>query len=75
MKKNRRSPTGTILYVGDDYQVSADAVGSSWSSMVLAGNVMTVPFDDKTHVKITSFYDNEMGYAHRLAELGIAVMQ
>jgi glyceraldehyde 3-phosphate dehydrogenase (phosphorylating) len=73
--QNRQSPMGTVLYVGDDYQVSADAVGSPWSSMVLANNLMTVPFEEMTLVKITSFYDNELGYAHRLAELGMAVMQ
>ncbi|MFW6289254.1 MAG: type I glyceraldehyde-3-phosphate dehydrogenase, partial [Spirochaetota bacterium] len=72
-RQNLRSPLGTVLYVGEDYQVGADAVGATWSSMVLSSNVMTVPFAGHTLVKVTSFYDNELGYAHRLAELGIAV--
>lgn len=72
--QNRRSVLGKVLYVGDDYQVSADAVGSAWSSMVLTRNAMAIPFDGNTLVKLTSFYDNELGYSHRLAELGIAAM-
>jgi glyceraldehyde-3-phosphate dehydrogenase/erythrose-4-phosphate dehydrogenase len=71
-KQNQRSVLKTVLYVGDDFQVSADAVGSSWSSMVLTDNAMVIPFDDYTLVKLTSFYDNEIGYSYRLADLAIA---
>ena len=71
-KQNRRSVLNTVLYVGDDFQVSADAVGSSWSSMVLSNNAMVIPFDGYTLVKLTSFYDNEIGYSYRLADLAIA---
>lgn len=71
LEQNDRSPLGTVLYVGSDYQVSADSIGSTWSSMVLAENTMVVPSGKNTLVKVTSFYDNEMGYAHRLAEMGI----
>ncbi len=70
---NLRSPIGRVLYVGDDYQVSADAIGSTWSSMVPGNGIMAVPAGGETMIKITSFYDNELGYAHRLAELGILV--
>ena len=68
---NARSALGTVLYVGDDYEVSADALGSTWSSMVTTRNAMVVPAGDDTLVKLTSFYDNEMGYSYRLAEMGI----
>ena len=68
---NARSLLGTVLYVGEDYQVSADALGSPWSSMVITRNAMAVPNGNDTLLKLTSFYDNEMGYSHRLAELGI----
>jgi len=71
LEQNDRSPLGKVLYVGSDYQVSADSIGSSWSSMVLAENTMVVPSGENSLIKITSFYDNEMGYAHRLAEMGI----
>jgi glyceraldehyde 3-phosphate dehydrogenase len=70
-QQNGQSPLGTVLYVGEDYQVSADAHGSSWSSMVHPKGVMTVPAGENSLVKITAFYDNEMGYAHRLAEIGL----
>jgi len=71
-KQNQRSVLNMVLYVGDDFQVSADAVGSSWSSMVLSNNAMVIPFDGYTLVKLTSFYDNEIGYSYRLADLAIA---
>ena len=71
-KQNQRSTLNTVLYVGDDFQVSADAVGSSWSSMILSDNAMVIPFDGYTLVKLTSFYDNEIGYSYRLADLAIA---
>jgi glyceraldehyde 3-phosphate dehydrogenase len=71
-KQNQRSVLNTVLYVGDDFQVSADAVGSSWSSMILSDNPMVVPFDGYTLVKLTAFYDNEIGYSYRLADLAIA---
>lgn len=70
-KQNQRSVLHTILYLGDQYQVSADAIGSPWSSMVLSENTMVVPFDDRTLVKLTSFYDNEIGYSYRMADLAI----
>jgi glyceraldehyde-3-phosphate dehydrogenase/erythrose-4-phosphate dehydrogenase len=33
---------------------------------------MVIPFDGYTLVKLTSFYDNEIGYSYRLADLAIA---
>jgi glyceraldehyde 3-phosphate dehydrogenase len=70
-KQNQRSVLKTVLYLGDDFQVSADAIGSSWSSMILSENAMAIPFDAYTLVKLTSFYDNEIGYSYRLADLAI----
>jgi glyceraldehyde 3-phosphate dehydrogenase len=70
-RQNQRSALKTVLYIGDDFQVSADAVGAHWSSMVLSENAMAIPFDTYTLVKLTSFYDNEIGYSYRLADLAI----
>ena len=57
-----------ILAVTDEELVSSDFVGSSYSSIVdtkltnvVGGNL----------VKIIAWYDNEVGYSHRLVELAI----
>lgn len=57
-------------YFGDYYQVSQDVVGEPWSSMITT-NVLVVPQDGTTLVKATSFYDNEMGFSNRMAELAL----
>jgi len=57
-------------YFGDYYQVSQDVVGESWSSMILK-NILVVPQKGSTMVKATSFYDNEMGFSNRMAELAL----
>jgi glyceraldehyde-3-phosphate dehydrogenase/erythrose-4-phosphate dehydrogenase len=63
------------LYVGDEFEVSADIIGSSWSSAVLAQNILAIPFDDYTLVKITALYDNEIGFSYRMADLAILFNQ
>lgn len=57
-------------YFGDYYQVSQDVVGEPWSSMITT-NILVVPQDGTTLVKATSFYDNEMGFSNRMAELAL----
>lgn len=46
--------------------VSVDYVGDPRSSIVDAGTTLVV---DRHHVKVLAWYDNEMGYAHRLIDL------
>ncbi len=58
------------VYFGDYYQVSQDVVGEPWSSMIIK-NVLVVPQNGTTLVKATSFYDNEMGFSYRMAELAL----
>ncbi|MHC4183585.1 MAG: type I glyceraldehyde-3-phosphate dehydrogenase [Planctomycetota bacterium] len=72
---NKSSYIGKILYVGDNYEVSADCIGSAYSSMVLSNNILSVSFDEYTHVKVTSFYDNEMGYSHRMLDLALLLFK
>ncbi len=59
-----------ILSISDEELVSADIVGSSYSSIVDAQSTMTL--GDQT-VKVLAWYDNEWGYAARVADLAAYV--
>jgi len=68
---NSASPSGKILDVSDYYECSRDCVGESWSSMYIPGNTQVAEAGENTQVKMTSFYDNEMGYSTRMAEMAM----
>jgi len=68
-KINAASMSGKILEVSDYYECSRDCVGELWSSIFIPGNTQVVEAGPYTQVKMTSFYDNEMGYSARMAEL------
>ena len=68
-KINDSSLMGKVLDVSDYYECSRDCVGEGWSSMYIPGNTQVTEAGDNTLVKMTSFYDNEMGYSTRMAEL------
>lgn len=55
-----------ILDFEDRLLVSSDFKGDTHSSIIDSASTMVT---DKTQVKILAWYDNEMGYAHRLYEL------
>ena len=59
-----------VAYFGDYYQCSQDCVGEPYSSMI-SDALLAVPSAGNTLVKATSFYDNEMGFSHRMAELAM----
>lgn len=59
-----------VAYFGDYYECSQDCVGEPFSSMI-TDNLIAVPLAGQTLVKATSFYDNEMGFSHRMAELAM----
>lgn len=46
--------------------VSADYLGDTHSCIIDAGSTMVI---EETHVKILAWYDNEIGYVHRMMEL------
>ena len=50
--------------------VSMDYLGDTRSSIIDADSTMVI---DNTHVKILAWYDNEIGYVHRLMELAAKV--
>lgn len=68
-KINASALSGKILDVSDYYECSRDCVGEAWSSMVVPSNTRVTEAGANTLVKMTSFYDNEMGYSTRMAEL------
>ncbi|OQX29888.1 MAG: hypothetical protein B0D92_01270 [Spirochaeta sp. LUC14_002_19_P3] len=68
-KINASSRSGKILDVSDYYECSRDCVGEPWSSMMIPGNTIATEAGANTLVKMTSYYDNEMGYSSRMAEL------
>lgn len=57
-----------ILTVTDEPIVSSDIVGNPYSSIIDLG--MTTVIDGDL-VKVLSWYDNEWGYSHRLAEMAL----
>ncbi len=54
-----------VLKVSDDQLVSSDIIGESYGAIVDASMTRVV---DGNLVKVLSWYDNEMGYAHTLVE-------
>jgi glyceraldehyde 3-phosphate dehydrogenase len=60
-----------ILSYSEEPLVSADLIGSPYSSIFDAGLTAVV---DGTQVKVVAWYDNEWGYSTRLAELAQRVL-
>ncbi len=69
-KMNASTVLKQVVYLGDFYECSRDCVGEPYSSMI-SDNILCVPSDGNTLVKATSFYDNEMGFSHRMAEFAL----
>lgn len=67
---NASTILGQIACLGDYYECSRDCVGEPYSSMI-RDDLLAVPAGDGTLVKATSFYDNEVGFSHRMAELAL----
>ena len=71
LKKAAKSATfKNILQVTEEPLVSSDYIGNTFSSIV------DLPFTqvvDGDMVKVLAWYDNEMGYSHRLAEMALLV--
>jgi glyceraldehyde 3-phosphate dehydrogenase len=61
-----RGDLNGILAYTEDPIVSSDIVGSPYSAIFDAGFTSVI---DQTSVKVLAWYDNEWGYATRLAEL------
>jgi glyceraldehyde 3-phosphate dehydrogenase len=66
-----RGELAGILAYSEEPLVSSDSIKSPYSSIFDAGMTTVV---DGTQVKVVSWYDNEWGYATRLAELAQRVL-
>jgi len=64
------APLAGILGFEERPLVSADYVNDTRSSIVDAPSTMVV---NGTQVKVYAWYDNEMGYAHRLVDVALMV--
>lgn len=71
-KMNATTVLKQMAYIGDFYECSRDCVGEPFSSMI-SEDVLVIPQNGTTLVKMTSFYDNEMGFSHRMAELALII--
>ena len=71
-KMNATTVLKQMAYIGDFYECSRDCVGEPYSSMI-SDEVLVIPQNGTTLVKMTSFYDNEMGFSHRMAELALII--
>ncbi len=69
-KMNDSTLMKTCVYFGDYYECSRDCVGEPFSSMI-SDNLLVVNLGEQTMIKATSFYDNEMGFSYRMAELAM----
>jgi glyceraldehyde 3-phosphate dehydrogenase len=69
-KMNDSTIMKQVAYFGDYYECSQDCVGEPYSSMI-TDNLLVVNLGGQTMIKATSFYDNEMGFSNRMAELAM----
>ncbi len=66
MKEASEGPLKGILGYTDEDVVSSDFIGSAYSSIFDAGAGIGL---NDNFVKLVSWYDNEMGYSHRVLDL------
>lgn len=57
-----------IIFVDEDKCVSSDFIGSNYSAIFIPDK--TLVLGDKS-LKVLAWYDNEMGYSHRLVDMSI----
>lgn len=69
-KAAAEGPLAGILGYEERPLVSADYTNDTRSSIIDAPSTMVI---NKTQVKIYAWYDNEMGYAHRLVDVALMV--
>lgn len=68
IKKASQNEMRGIIEVDEEKRVSSDFIGSSASAIFIPDKT-TMTGD--THAKILAWYDNEMGYCHRLVDMSV----
>jgi len=68
MTKAAKGPLKGILQVCNEPLVSVDFVGNPHSSIL---DALSTKVMDGNFVKVLSWYDNEMGYSHRVIDLAV----
>lgn len=71
-EKAAQSSMRGILEVDTQKRVSSDFIGTHLSSIIVADKTMIT---NNTHAKILAWYDNEMGYCHRLVDMSIYALK
>lgn len=61
-----------LILVDDEQRVSSDFIGSNFSAIVVPDKTIIV---GEKSAKVLAWYDNEMGYTHRLIDMSIYVCQ
>ncbi|WP_163555399.1 type I glyceraldehyde-3-phosphate dehydrogenase [Helicobacter suis] len=59
-----------ILGIDSDKRVSSDFIGSPFSAIYIPDQSLVL---GKRHAKVLAWYDNEMGYSHRLVDLALYI--
>lgn len=61
-----------LILVDDEQRVSSDFIGSNFSAIVVPDKTIVV---GEKSAKVLAWYDNEMGYTHRLIDMSVYVCQ
>lgn len=61
-----------IIKVDEEKRVSSDFIGSSVSSIFIPDKTIAI---NDTHIKVLAWYDNEMGYCHRLVDMSVYALK
>jgi len=70
MKKASQGALKGVLAYTDDPIVSSDAIGTTCSSLFDSNQTMMI---DPMFCKVTSWYDNEWGFSHRMVDLAAKI--
>lgn len=68
--KAQESNMNGLILVDKEQRVSSDFIGSTYSAIIVEDKTIVV---GDTNAKILAWYDNEVGYSHRLVDMSVYV--